>query len=227
MAPSRTPRRRPSRAETRRKIIDAAGEVFARQGIAATSLNDIAAEAGLTKGAVYSNFTGRDDLVLTIMEEHLVDRMRSATTAFDELSDLGEATAEAGARLAAGVDTDATWHRLLLEYWGIAMRNPTVHEGLATRRAQLREAITAAITRAAAQHGVDLPLPPEQLAVVVLALSNGLAVERGVEAAAVPDTLFADVLKLLVTPRGTGGDPDVSDTAAPPDPSAAPGTPGT
>ncbi|MEV6899431.1 TetR family transcriptional regulator [Amycolatopsis sp. NPDC051372] len=216
MAPSRTPRRRPSRAETRRKIIDAAGEVFARQGIAATSLNDIAAAAGLTKGAVYSNFEGRDDLVLTIMEEHIVERMRSATTAFDELSDLGEATAEAGARLAAGVDTDATWHRLLLEYWGIAMRNPAVHKGLALRRAQLRDAITAAITRAAAQHGVELPLPPEQLAVVVLALSNGLAVERGVEASAVPDSLFADVLKLLVTPRAVSGSAEPPDSAAPP-----------
>jgi AcrR family transcriptional regulator len=59
-------RRRPSRAETRRRIIDAATTVFARQSIAATSLNDIAAEAGLTKGAVYSNFAGRDVLKLLV-----------------------------------------------------------------------------------------------------------------------------------------------------------------
>jgi AcrR family transcriptional regulator len=218
MAASPAPRRRPARAETRRRIIDAATEVFARQGIAATSLNEIAAAAGLTKGAVYSNFSGRDDLVLTIMEQHIVDRMHLATTAFGDLADLDEATAEAGARLASGIDTDATWHRLLLEYWGIAMRNPTVHSGLALRRAQLREAVTTAIAKAASQHGLDLPLPPEQLAVVVLALSNGLAVERGVEAAAVPDTLFSDVLKLLVTPR------QVSGSATSPDPSAPPGT---
>ncbi|WIX99709.1 TetR family transcriptional regulator [Amycolatopsis mongoliensis] len=194
-------RRRPSRAETRRRIIDAATAVFARQGIAATSLNDIAAEAGLTKGAVYSNFTGRDDLVLTIMEEHMVERMDRATTVFAELADLDEATTEAGARLLAGIDSDATWHRLLLEYWGLAMRNPTVHSGLAERRARLRDAVTAAISKAAALHGVDLPLAPEHLAVVVLALSNGLAVERGVDPSAVPPTLFGDVLKLLVTPR--------------------------
>ncbi|MEV6645669.1 TetR family transcriptional regulator [Amycolatopsis sp. NPDC051371] len=193
-------RRRPSRAETRRRIIDAATAVFARQGIAATSLNDIAAEAGLTKGAVYSNFAGRDDLVLTIMEEHIVVRMERATTVFAELADLDEATAEAGARLLEGIDSDATWHRLLLEYWGLAMRNPTVHSGLAERRARLRKAVTAAISKAAALHGVDLPLAPEHLAVVVLALSNGLAVERGVDPAAVPPTLFGDVLKLLVTP---------------------------
>jgi len=196
-----TARRRPTRAETRRRIIDAATAVFAREGIAATSLNDIAAEAGLTKGAVYSSFTGRDDLILTIMEEHIVERMDSATKVFAELTDLDEATAEAGARLLSGIDSDATWHRLLLEYWGLAMRNPSVHSGLAQRRARLREAITAAIAKAAALHGIDLPLAPEHLAVVVLALSNGLAVERGVDPEAVPPTLFSDVLKLLVTPR--------------------------
>lgn len=197
-------RRRPSRAETRRRIIDAATAVFARQGIAATSLNDIAAEAGLTKGAVYSNFTGRDDLVLTIMEEHMVERMERATTVFAELADLDEATTEAGARLLEGIGSDATWHRLLLEYWGLAMRNPAVHSGLAERRARLREAVTAAISKAAALHGVDLPLAPEHLAVVVLALSNGLAVERGIDAGAVPPTLFGDVLKLLVAPNASG-----------------------
>lgn len=145
------PRRRPSRAETRRRIVDAATAVFARQGIAATSLNDVAAEAG--------------------------------------------------ARLLAGIDSDTTWHRLLLEYWGLAIRNPAVHKGLAERRARLREAVTAAIGKVADLHGIKLPLAPEHLAVVVLALSNGLAVERGVDPDAVPSSLFGDVLKLLVTPQ--------------------------
>jgi AcrR family transcriptional regulator len=207
----------PGRAETRRRIIDAATTVFAREGITATSLNDIAAEAGLTKGAVYSNFTGRDDLVLTIMEEHVAERMDRATRVFAELADLDEATAEAGTRLLEGIDSDATWHRLLLEYWGLAMRNPTVHTGLAERRARLREAVTTAITKAVARHGVDLPLAPEHLAVVVPALSNGLAVERGVDPDAVPPTLFGDVLKLLVTPNAAG-------SAARPRPPARPGT---
>ncbi|WP_414937824.1 TetR/AcrR family transcriptional regulator [Amycolatopsis sp. cmx-11-51] len=203
MAASRPPRTRPSRAETRRRVLDAATAVFARQGIAGTSLNDIAAEAGLTKGAVYSNFSGRDDLVLTIMEEHIVDRMGTATAVFDEIADLEEATAEAGARLLSGIGTDATWHRLLLEYWGLAMRDPAIHAGFAERRARLREAITRAIRKAAGAHSVELPLPAEQLAVVILALSNGLAVERGVDADAVPETLFTDVLRLLITPRPT------------------------
>jgi AcrR family transcriptional regulator len=212
-----SPRRRPSRAETRRRIVDAATTVFARQGIAATSVNDVAAEAGLTKGAVYSNFSGRDDLVLTIMEEHVVERMDRATRVFAELADLDEATTEAGTRLLEGIDSDATWHRLLLEYWGLAMRNPAVHIGLAERRARLRGAVTTAIAKAAARHGVDLPLAAEHLAVVVLALSNGLAVERGVDPDAVPPTLFGDVLKLLVTPNAAG-------SAADPRPPARPDT---
>ncbi|WP_246258129.1 TetR/AcrR family transcriptional regulator [Amycolatopsis anabasis] len=200
-------RRRPTRAQTRRQVLDAAAAVFAERGIGATSINDIAAEAGLTKGAIYSSFDSKDELVLAIMEEHLVDRMRDATAAFDELTDLDAATQEAGIRLIQAVHTDATWHRLFLEYWGLAMHDEKVHAGLAERRARLREAIAGAIRRAAEARRFRLPLPAEQLAVAMLALSNGLAVESGIDPDAVPSTLFGDVLALLLgnRPRSASG----------------------
>lgn len=178
--------------------MDAAARVFADRGIAATSLNEVAAEAGLTKGAVYSSFSGKDDLVLAILEEHLIERMHRATEAYHQMAEFGDATVEAGARLLEGVQTDATWHRLYLEYWGLAMRDPVVHAGLAERRRKLRDAIAGAIREAARQHRVSLPLAPEALAVTLLALSNGLAVERGVDPNSVQDNLFVNLLRLLV-----------------------------
>ncbi|GAA1959730.1 TetR/AcrR family transcriptional regulator [Amycolatopsis minnesotensis] len=198
-------RRRPTKAQTRRQILDAAAAVFAERGIAATSLNDIASTAGLTKGAVYSSFDSKDELVLTIMEEHIVDRMAHATAVFDEIADLGDATSEAGARLLHGISSDSTWHRLLLEYWGLAMHDPELRDGLAERRNALREAISNAIRRIADLREITLPLPAEHLAVAMLALSNGLAVERGIEPGAVPDGLFAELLTLLIGERPSWG----------------------
>ena len=47
----------------RRALLDAAAAVFARQGIEAASLDEVAAEAGFTKGAIYSNFDGKEGLI--------------------------------------------------------------------------------------------------------------------------------------------------------------------
>lgn len=196
----RVTRRRPTRSQTRRQLLDAAVEVFARRGIANTSLSDIAAAAGLTKGAVYSNFASKDELLLTIMEEHLIERMRHATEVFDGAAETAVAVREAGARLLAAVLADATWHRLFLEYWTLAMHDSAVLAELADRRRELRAAVARAIAAAAQARQVTLPISPEELAVTLLALSNGLAVERGIDEDAVPDGLFAKLLSLLVQP---------------------------
>jgi AcrR family transcriptional regulator len=193
-------RRRPPRAATRHALLAAAVTVFAEQGIAKTSLSEIAAAAGLTKGAVYSNFASKDELLLAIMEDHLIERMRTATAAFDGDLSTADAVREAGARLLASIVADATWHRLLLEYWTLALHDEAVMAKLAAKRKELRAAIARAITLAADTHGVTLPITPDELAVTLTALSNGYAVERSMDGDAVPADLFEKVLALLVRP---------------------------
>lgn len=194
------PRRRPPRSATRQALLEAAVTVFARQGIARTSLSEIAAEAGLTKGAVYSNFASKDELLLAIMENHLIERMKNATSAFDGELSTPDAVREAGARLLASVVADAAWHQLLLEYWTLAVHDEAVMTKLAARRRELRATIANAIAAAADAHGVTLPITPEELTVTLMALSNGYAVERSIDESAVPPDLFQKVLTLLVQP---------------------------
>jgi AcrR family transcriptional regulator len=193
-------RRRPPRSATRQALLAAAVTVFARQGIARTTLSEIAAEAGLTKGAVYSNFASKDELLLAIMENHLIERMRDATSVFAGELSTPDAVREAGARLLTALVADATWHQLLLEYWTLAVHDETVMTQLARRRRELRATIAAAISSAADAHAVTLPISPDQLAVTLMALSNGYAVERSIDEAAVPADLFEKVLTLLVQP---------------------------
>ena len=66
-------RTRPTREETREKLFQAAAEVFEEQGIGAASIEAIAAAAGLTRGAFYSNFADKDELIIAMLEDH-VDR---------------------------------------------------------------------------------------------------------------------------------------------------------
>ncbi len=69
--PARKPRltREESKARTRAELLRAARRLFVRNGFAATSLGDIAEEAALTKGAVYSNFESKEDLFLALLQE--------------------------------------------------------------------------------------------------------------------------------------------------------------
>jgi AcrR family transcriptional regulator len=195
-----TTRRRPARSETRSALLAAAFRVFGRQGIANTSLSEIAAEAGLTKGAVYSNFASKDELLLAIMESHLIERMQDATAVFDSDLSTPDAVRAAGARLLTSMVANANWHALLLEYWTIARHDEALLARLSAKRREVRTVVAKAIAKAADTHRVTLPISPEELAVTLMALSNGYAMERGIDETAVPPDLFEKVLALLVRP---------------------------
>jgi AcrR family transcriptional regulator len=190
-------RTRPRRAETRRRVLDAAFEVFSAHGIAASSLSEVAAAAGLTKGAVYSSFASKDELVLALMEEHVAQRVDAALTNFTENVDTDHALADMAAALVAGMRADVAWHRLLAEYFAMASHDPARRDGLRQRRREAREAITRVLVRVADGLGIELPLAPAEMAVVLLALSNGLAVETDIDPEAVPADLLGRVLTLI------------------------------
>src|SRR5436305_3029120 len=71
-----TPERR--RAMTREHLLEAAAIVFARNGYHGASLDEVAAAAGFTKGAVYSNFKSKEDLFLALIDH----RIENTTAAF-------------------------------------------------------------------------------------------------------------------------------------------------
>lgn len=180
--------------------MDAAASVFAARGIASSSVTDIAEAAQLTKGAVYSNFASKDDLILALMDEQVSQRLADAIKAFEMVPDLNVAVQAIGHSLVAAIHADGTWQNLLFEYIGLARRDQEMRAELARRRRENRAAIARQITRLAEARGVELPLSAEELTVTILAISNGLAMEGGIEPAAVPDDLFARLMRLILGP---------------------------
>jgi len=69
-------RTRPTRDETREKLFEAAARVFAEHGIGAASIEMIAAAAGLTRGAFYSNFADKDELIIAMLADHVERSIR-------------------------------------------------------------------------------------------------------------------------------------------------------
>jgi AcrR family transcriptional regulator len=63
------------KAQTRERLLQAAARVYARRGFSGATLDEVAAEAGFTKGAVYSHFGSKENLLLALMEEHLASQV--------------------------------------------------------------------------------------------------------------------------------------------------------
>jgi AcrR family transcriptional regulator len=69
-------RTRPTRDDTREKLFEAAARVFEEQGAGGASIETIAAAAGFTRGAFYSNFKSKNELIIAMLEDHLQQPIR-------------------------------------------------------------------------------------------------------------------------------------------------------
>src|ERR1700722_16607268 len=60
---------------TRRRLLEAAGQIFGSEGFEAARIEDIAAKAGYTRGAFYSNFESKEDIFLALLEQSISGRI--------------------------------------------------------------------------------------------------------------------------------------------------------
>jgi len=188
------------KARTRRRLLDAAAEVFARRGFAATSLDEIAEEAGFSKGAVYSNFAGKEDLFLSVLDEHITRQMLDIRGDIDVTRTPGEQVMEAGQRFMDLFQRERAWYLLSYEFLVYAARNPEFQVEFAARQRVQREAVVALLEENAAAMEIPMPLPPERMAVALEALANGIAFAKLADERGVPDDLVGELFALLVLP---------------------------
>jgi len=199
-APTRQPparMTRPRRDEVRRRLLRAALAVFTEQGYERSSLDQVAAAAGFSKGAVYSNFASKDELFLALMDQQVRDRIDRVRAALDELAGEGVSAQLAGDRLTAALTDDRDWQLLFLDYVGRAVRDPRMRERLATHRRQLRQLIADTMQDYTTRQDTHSGLDPDAQALTLLALSNGIAIERFIDPDTVPDALLGQILQLL------------------------------
>jgi AcrR family transcriptional regulator len=190
-------------AETRRRLLDGAAEVFRERGLGASSVEAISAAAGYTRGAFYSNFASKEELFLELLQ----DRVYRAFTAMIEhqrdtsWGSVRERLDWGARRLAAAQDDpDGRWlFALWLELLAHATRDPEfarlaagLWSGNRGRLARMAEADYAEVGR-------ELPADAETLATGQIALDIGLAVQHLVDPSAVPAEAWPQLYELLFT----------------------------
>jgi AcrR family transcriptional regulator len=197
---------RPTRAQTRERLLRAAGTVFAERGYDGASLDDVAVAAGLTKGAVYSSFASKEELFYALIRERIRERLELVTKAADGRATVSDITRDTASALGELMSTQAEWSLLFIEFWARAVRDPGLRDELARERRYARGLIASLLQEQAARGGVELPVPADQLAVAVLALANGIAIEHLADPETVDASTFGVILGLLLegltTPDG-------------------------
>jgi AcrR family transcriptional regulator len=192
------PRRGQSRAATRERLLDAARRVFARSGYHGASVEEIAADAGFSTGALYSNFAGKADLFVALMEREIDAHSREIGAAVEGRPTVSARAREGAQEWMATIEREPEMVLLFTEFWAYGVRDPAMREHVAERFAHVRNLLTRLIVRTAQEFGLQLALPPEQLAVVIDALADGIARQKLADPQAVPDDLLGKAIALLV-----------------------------
>jgi AcrR family transcriptional regulator len=189
--------REEKKARTRAQLIDAAATVFARRGFAAASLDEVAEEAGLTKGAVYSNFDSKEDLFQAVIDDRVNEPMLQAADVIDQSATFEEQAMQGARMFEAVVERERDVYLLALEYDIYCARHPEFAAAFAARIRDQRANVADLIAEHAEKSGISLPLPPDEMATVVVALAQGMTLQRLNSPDLVPDDLLGRVFALL------------------------------
>jgi AcrR family transcriptional regulator len=175
MAPTRLTREE-SRAQTRERLLQAARHAFARGGYGGASVDEIAAEAGYTKGAFYSNFATKEAIFLELLSRHMAGEAEQLARLVDADAPPAQILASLDLWLDA-MNEDADWPLLAMELQLQARRSPEFaaeYDALqAVHRGRLGGLLRALFEKADRR----LPAPAEDLAAGFIALAHGLVLQ--------------------------------------------------
>ncbi len=192
-------RRAARKAENRERLVGAAAELFAKKGYWGVSVDEVAEHAGLTKGAVYSNFESKEALLLAVAWSQRVEvddaELPDPSKPFaDEMRRLGRILA----RLSLSDEVRAIVPREL-ELSTLSLTSDTVRDALREVGRRQRTGFAAILQTLSNGQAVDLPLPPEEVATILSAVRTGLMRMRRLEPESVPARYFEDAFELIAT----------------------------
>ncbi len=186
--------RKEKQAQTRRSLMRSASKLFAERGLQNASIDDLAEDAGFTKGAFYANFESKESLFLEMLDERFAERLEEIKRVLASEASDEEKAVRAGDDFTAMLRADPEWQRLLFEFTAYAVRDDDFRRELVARRRDLRATIAAALQTRTEQLGLDPTVPVEQIAQMTSAMAAGFAVERLLEGDEVPDEMFGTML---------------------------------
>ncbi|MGD0927965.1 MAG: helix-turn-helix domain-containing protein [Streptosporangiaceae bacterium] len=205
-----------SRAEqndrNRALLLAAALRVFLARGYHAATLEQIADEAGFSKGVVYSRFASKADMFLALLTARIDERAMQNASAAGQPASPGDLAglldlAWLAERAAPG------WRLLVTEFRVHAARDPELSRRYAAAHARTVDGLTSVVASLAERNGHALALPARQLAELLLAIETGITLEQLArpQAAGFPElpAVLSQLAALLAGAPASGGVPEL------------------
>jgi AcrR family transcriptional regulator len=186
------------KAETRARLLAAAASVYAHSGFGGATLDEVAAQAGMTKGAVYGHFGSKENLLVALMEEHLAGQLAEQIALFDRDRTTWERPLAGSDRWMSHLQEEPEAFRLFVELWIHAQRDERLRERLAAGLDTLRTTFTRFAAESATDAGLEPGAATEQFANVMLGLSTGLAMLKLTDPSKIPSPLLGAALSVLI-----------------------------
>ncbi len=184
--------------EARDELLTAALRVFARRGYREAGVDEIAAEAGYSKGALYWHFEGKEDLLQALLDERIDAPTRETVALLESAAPDRDMALEAASEFARQLSDQREALLLDREYWSLAVRDSELRARYTERQAQIRAALAAAIEARARHLGTpNLPMPAEDVARIVMGIIGGLTMDELTEPGSVSPQLVSDALAVI------------------------------
>ena len=181
-------RTRPTRDDTRDKLFEAAARVFEEQGIGGVSIEAIAAAAGFSRGAFYSNFKSKDELIIAMLEDHVAQMVRRNLDLLERHKNPEDFINALKSMDRSRQDPLARSPLLHMEMILFVARAEKRRPELAQRLRARRKLIADIVETASRNSGKNGSLNPAWTGAIVLALEDGFRLHRLID----PETTPAD-----------------------------------
>jgi len=189
--------RQERKSQTRERLIDAAAVVFAQRGFETATLDEVAAAAGYTKGAVYSNFASKTELFIALIERRIEVQTAEHARRF-EGQDLAGLARSLEAEPDEDPDSERQWLLLAVEFWLHAMRDERARLLMAEQYERARLASAELIAPLYQTLGQQPSMPPREMAIVIESIGIGLAIQAALDPGAVRMSLQGEVIARLL-----------------------------
>ena len=191
--------KRPSREETRQRLLTAAAEVFVARGIGNASIEEVCDAAGFSRGAFYSNFATKDDLVLQLLENHLEETVANVAEQYEQAASPVEFLLGIGAEPVAPDGPLRAERRgvLRMELMLHAARHPESRPRLVAHQRRLHDMFVGVLERLSEDLGRELPGPVDDFAALVLGFDEGLNLMQLLDPGFYRESQYADMMIIL------------------------------
>jgi AcrR family transcriptional regulator len=198
-----------SRAEQNERnaalLLAAARRVFLARGYHGATLEQIAADAGFSTGAVYSRFASKADMFLALLEKQVEERAAENARVTEGLSG-AEAVRALRDHAARRNRAELDWGLLLIEFRVHAARDEELNRRYAAVHARTRQALERVIAGIYQRAGQRPPWPPDEMAQVILTIEAGIRLEQAADPDRTAPSAAFERLRRFVEPQAQPGD---------------------